>query len=245
MPTAVSVPAILPTAVSVPTFQLPPDNVTLEDSAKEPTKDFIPTQCPHHRLIPSGSKVIAFDTETSGWIKHDTESNLVLQMAWVICDSEGGVLKAHERYCQLPRGLPITGIALKVHKISMVTVRTHGTNTKAELEAFCDLVHAAKHSGVRVVAHNAAFDVQAINRTLRRWGSTRNLDIDGIFCTMRRSGAMLGLKGPSGRARNPKNSELYQILFKKEPEGVLHTAYADCLATAKNYIGGLGRGWWR
>lgn len=177
-------------------------------------------------------------------MKHEPTSNLVLQVAWAMCDKDGTLIKGHERYCQLPKGVVITGMARNVHKISLDTVRTRGVNTKRELEAFCDMVAEAKLCGVTVVAHNAAFDVQAINRTLQRWGTSRSLDEGDVFCTMKRSGRVLGLKGASGRARNPKNSELYTILYKQQPPGVLHTALADSLITAKNYIGGQTKRWW-
>lgn len=212
-----------------------------------PTADTTPTvqlKPLQHRLIPHNTKVIAFDTETSGWIKHVSDSNLVIQIAWVMCSESGDVTKAHKRYCQLPRGVPITGMSRKVHRISIDTVRSRGTGTLAELERFCDLVNEAHGSGVRLVAHNASFDVGAVNRTLLRFGSKRQLNLTHFLCTMQRSGILLNLRGASGRARNPKNSELYKILYHEEPVGDLHDALVDARCTANNYLGGFRRKWW-
>ena len=99
------------------------------------------------------------DTETSGF------TGCVLNLGWILSDDAGHALVTYERLWQLPPGERIDSRALKAHGISAARLAREGVAAKPELAEFLALVAAAEAAGVRVVAHNASFDVGRLNHT--------------------------------------------------------------------------------
>jgi DNA polymerase III epsilon subunit-like protein len=121
----------------------------------------------------------------------------------------------------------------------------YGIDAKPELERFVGLVDHARKRGIRIVAHQAMFDVNAVNRTLARFNSLKRIEQHHVFCTMKASRPLLRLHDVRGRVRNPKNSELYTFLVKDPLPLNLHDALTDCIITARSFLAGVQRRWWK
>jgi DNA polymerase III epsilon subunit-like protein len=114
-----------------------------------------------------------------------------------------------------------------------------------ELSEFLALVAAAEAANVRVVAHNAAFDVRCLNHSAVCQGLTPSLRSASMLCTMHNATrhCMLRTRGDK-RLKAPRNEELYRFLFGKPPGVQFHSALPDCEVTLASYIEGHTRKWW-
>jgi DNA polymerase III epsilon subunit-like protein len=185
-----------------------------------------------------------FDTETSG----SSRGDVVIQLAFVLCSSDGRVQHAHSRLWRLPSGVRIGWPAYNVHKIGEARVRREGVAARGELADFFGLCLAMREAGKRLVAHNAAYDVRMLGLTAGRHELRDALPecADAVFCTYRSSCG----KGPfftkQGRRKGAKNAELYSYLHGGQswPGGDLHDALEDVKCTSASYAAGRKRGWW-
>lgn len=203
-----------------------------------------PTTSSPENEVPDGADFLVWDTETSG-IGTDA---VVVQLAWAICSLEGKVLRRYDRLWKLPPRRTISWGAFKVHGISARKVAATGRTAAHEVRAFVALVRAMRKRRLRVVAHNASFDVRMLKQTARAHG-VDDVDVDALekrdfFCTMGAARDNCGLRNKKGARRNPSNSELYTRLIGKAPEGRLHDAFADIMVTAASYAEGKRRRWW-
>ena len=194
--------------------------------------------------VPEGADFLVWDTETSD-IGTD---GVVVQLAWAICSQEGEVLRRYDRLWKLPPRRKISWGAFKVHGISAGKVATRGHAAAGEVRAFVALVRAMRKQRLRVVAHNASFDVRMLKQTARAHGvddaGVDALEKRDFFCTMGAARDHCGMRNRAGRKRNPSNAELYTKLLGKAPEGRLHDAFADIMVTAASYAAGKRRRWW-
>ena len=190
----------------------------------------------------SPSHVVAFDTETTGF------QGAVIQAALVELDGAGREI---HRMCGLvlpPPGYMLDPRAVQVHGITSARLVAEAVpNAPAFLSQFVRELRAAHDRGAIVVAHNKRFDVDRLNATLRAYGVDERIDDNMVFCTMRGAQPHCQLKNAAGRARCPKNEELYHILTgglaEKDVGGALHDAANDACVTARAYIAGRARGW--
>ena len=123
-----------------------------------------------------------------------------------------------------------------------------GYDPVPELHSLCKLIDLAVGSGVRIVFHNANFDVRALNLTAERHILGRRV-LDPaepmILCTMQHSKPKLALKDILGRPKQPSNSELYLALHGSHPpRNSLHTALGDAKITWSSYHRARRLGWW-
>ena len=105
---------------------------------------------------------LVVDTETSGF------NGCVLDMGWIIADSTGAELASHSKLWRLPPSERIHSKAYQAHRISADTLRRNGSDPSTDLAELFALISAAIALGVCVVAHNASFDVRALNTTAVR-----------------------------------------------------------------------------
>lgn len=194
--------------------------------------------------IPDDADFLVWDTETSGIGSED----VVVQLAWAICSATGKVLRRYDRLWKLPPRRRISWGAFKVHGISAEKVATHGYSAGAEVRSFVATMRAMRKRKLRVVAHNAAFDMRMLKQTARAHSvvdaSVARLEARDFFCTMGRARDLCGFRNKKGARRNPSNAELYTKLIGKAPEGRLHDAFADIMVTASSYAAGKRRRWW-
>ena len=199
---------------------------------------------PVYPAAPEGATphILAFDVETHG----GPGGPLVIQLAYVVVDTDFCLLHEHCELLKLPKGERVHWHARKVHRISDNKVFLQGKNAKTELGNFFFWVRRVKeHNGI-LVAHNAAFDCAAITHTCKHWKLPHRLPKTSCFCTMRNSTAFCGLKNKLGHPKPPKNSALYKILSGGAPLWAhLHDALDDTRITLENYKMGRARGWFQ
>ena len=185
------------------------------------------------------AECLVFDTETSGF------SGSVLQLGWILADSNAKALVTYERKWCLPAGERIHRKAFAAHGISEAQLRREGVLAKPELAEFLALVAAAEAHSVRLVAHNASFDVRVLNLTAIRQGLAPSLRSASMLCTMHNATRHCGLRTRGGkRAKAPSNVELFLFLFGCKPTEQLHSALPDCRVTLASYAAGRQRKWW-
>ena len=191
-----------------------------------------------HRAL-GNAHCLVFDTETSGFI------GCVLNLGWILADANGTALATYTRLWQLPAGERIDRRALKAHGISAARLACEGVAAKPELAEFLALLGAAEAAGVRLVAHNASFDVGRLNHTAICQGLEPSLRSASMLCTMHNSTRHCGLRARGARRlKAPRNNELYFFLFGCQPAGQLHSALPDCRVTLASYIAGHELKWW-
>jgi hypothetical protein len=191
----------------------------------------------HHVL--SDAPCHVWDTETSGF------TGCVLNIGWILADANGVTLMAYERLWRLPAGERIDRRAFKAHGISAAQLAREGVAAKPELAEFMVLLAAAEALGVRIIAHNASFDVARANHTAICQGLAPSLRSALMLCTMHNATKHCGLRERGGRRlKAPRNEELYAFLFGRKPTVQLRSALPDCRVTLASYVQGRKQKWW-
>lgn len=188
------------------------------------------------RELLTRDNVLVFDTETTSF------NGVVIQIGWVIASRHGDVYSSRSVF--LYTSHPIDKRAEKVHGITAEKLEREGVDASHFLTVFMDILGTALGNGCRLVAHNARFDVNAINRTSESCGVGARLRLQDVFCTMMNSRLRCGILSSKGVLKMPKNEELYTHLFGKAPVAQLHDAEEDARVTLASFVEGSRRGWW-
>lgn len=186
---------------------------------------------------------LVFDTETSGL----SAKAVAVQVAIGFFSADGRALGFYDKLWKLPRGVRISKSSMKIHGISNARVFQEGLDARCELPKVHAIFKKMKARGKKIIAHNAAFDVRMMAQTASAHGFAKwNLQRTDTFCTMQASAPRCGLTSKkTGRLRKPRNAELYRFLLGREPTGALHDAQVDVTVTARSYVAGRERRWWR
>ncbi len=194
------------------------------------------------RPLPGSPTHIVVDTETTDFNGH------VISLAYIWFESGTAYeLQTYHNFFRKLPGVVTSDGALATHHITDEYLDEHGLDARAELEKFFGVMDKVLESGGFFVAHNAAFDLKAINRTARAHGLDRQLSEAETICTMKMSKEHVGLKSASGSIKFPKNLELFIHLFGQEAapaEHLLHDALQDARITKASFVEGASRGWW-
>ena len=188
------------------------------------------------------TKIIFFDTETTGLPKFRKETALVgpdnwpdiVSIAWGII--ENGQRKTTKYYVIRPNGWTIEPDSIKIHGITMDYAYEHGHNLADVLLELRKDFEGCKTVG----AHNIEFDKNVLFNAYK-W----RLDLNpwniwpaSEFCSMITSENELKIpsKYPTTyrRYKPPTLTELYRATFMKNPEG-LHNSKADVEALMDIY----------
>lgn len=209
-----------------------------------PRPAHVPTTCKmvydhaHERL--KNAICIAFDTKAS------STTGCIYNLGWIIAGEDGVELASYHQILQLPKGERIHSKAFKAHGISMAEVVRDGHDTKPELGEFIALIVAAIANKVRIVVHNASFQVARVNHTAHQHA------IDGgplcsadMLCAMHNATKHCARRvRRTKRPKAPQIEELYSFLHGHKPTLPMRNALADCQITLASYLEGHCRRWW-
>ncbi|WPP48308.1 3'-5' exonuclease [Catalinimonas niigatensis] len=174
--------------------------------------------------------LIFVDTETSGIPKNwkapysdDTQWPHVVQLAWVIYDQEGKLLK-EENYYINDNDFKISKASQEVHGISQEYLLEHG---HSRLGVMKHLQKDLEHFQPLLIAHYVKLDFHMLSAEFYRTQLENPLSALPAFCTM---------KATEDYIRYPNRKylslgELYKRLFQ-EPLPQPHNALTDAQATA-------------
>lgn len=178
--------------------------------------------------------ILFLDTETSDlpkkWDKKYSDLQNwphVLQIAWVIFDTDFNEVKRTNKYIYEPLIL-ISRESEKVHGLTPHFLREHGENKKIVLRK---LAHDLKKYNPLIVGHFLSFDIQVICAEFLRSKLPIPFEKLRYFCTLWHSKQYV---------RNPNRvylnlALLHETLFTAIPQN-LHHAENDVDVTAKCYL---------
>ena len=189
------------------------------------------------------TKILFFDTETSGFIKKDLSADHPDQ-AWTV--QIGAILaNQNEDLAKMntiikANGRSMNSFAQEVHGISVEKADAEGVHELEAAEEFGLLLRQAD----MMVCHNLAFDIKYARHLMERnidnlsdeARSAFYLDMPG-YCTMQDKAVVkfCGLLNKANRPKWPKLVELHQILFEETFDGA-HDAFADITATKRCFF---------
>jgi DNA polymerase III epsilon subunit-like protein len=189
------------------------------------------------------TKILFFDTETSGFIKKDLSADHPDQ-AWTV--QVGAILANKDEDLEKmnviikANGRSMNYHAQQIHGISVEKADAEGIEELDAAEQFGLMLRQAD----LMVCHNLAFDIKYVRHLMERnidklsdeARSAFYLDMPG-YCTMQDKAVVkfCGLKNKANRAKWPKLVELHEILFKEVFDGQ-HDAFADITATKRCFF---------
>lgn len=190
--------------------------------------------------------ILIIDTETSGLPKRigfnqyykytDSDkysSSRLIEIACVLCDQEGKIVRAGEWLIK-PDGFSLPTKITELTGITDEELEKNGMRFADVAVQFQDFIDKADI----LVMHNAAFDVSIIAAECYRQGfealAERVASIP-VFCTMEKGKHFTQLRLPRGDLKPPRLQELYHHFFG-ENFGGAHRAMNDVSATAKCYF---------
>jgi len=195
------------------------------------------------------TKILFFDTETSGFIKKELSHDHPDQ-AWTV--QIGAILgNQNEDFAKMntiikANGRSINPFAQEVHGISVERADAEGIEEHEAAEQFGLMLRQAD----LMVCHNLAFDIKYVRHLMERTidklsdeaRSAFYLDLPG-YCTMQDKAVVkfCGLKNKANKPKWPKLIELHEILFKESFDGA-HDAFADISATKRCFFALLDLG---
>ena len=174
-----------------------------------------------------------FDTETTGFPPKqpygspEWDKCRLVQIGWEIWNEQTKQLLNRESYIIRPDDFVIPEKVSEIHGIYQKDALEKGLPIQDVFNRLRDIFPTID----KIVAHNVAFDDKIIASELfrakekemyKKWRNTEKK------CTM--------LMGTKKNEKWPKLSELYERLFDKKPEGILHTADADTRICAEIYF---------
>lgn len=205
-------------------------------------EDEEPTTCAASMLdmscagVPWGTKVIAWDTETSGLV------GAVVQLGVVGRGDEGETF-SYSTNVKLASPYRMEPKAEALHGLSEERVNSTGCDPSIALARMAEIVSVAKTRGIPLVAHNAAFDKKSIARTAVAAKVADPLHGAEVACTMQLGRCVK--RRLEGKNVAPTNVWLFETLCGTLPHGVsLHDATDDARLTAQSYLAGIKDGYW-
>jgi DNA polymerase III epsilon subunit-like protein len=168
-------------------------------------------------------KVLCFDTETTNLIKKDISDVHVLQLAWILYDTETNTREENDFVFKVP-------VQIKNSSIHGITteISENGYDIGEIIGIFLEDLHKCD----LLVGHNLNFDINIVEIELNRLGFEDEIDQmydKRYFDTMREGKKYLKVK------KFPKLQELYTTLFNKNFKNA-HNALYDVKATLRCYL---------
>lgn len=178
---------------------------------------------------------LVVDTETTGLPPRGTPIHnrkawdvcRVVQIAWHLYDHTHRLIEEQCFTIRHNEDVFFNPAAVKIHGITKEVAMSQGVPIT---EVF-DKLSAIMSKVQTIVAHNIAFDDPVIQSEMYRSNYTTLLqdwNTKQKYCTM--------LKGTRPGERWPKLAVLYERLFERTPDGILHRADTDVAICAEIYF---------
>lgn len=168
-------------------------------------------------------KILVFDTETTNLIKKDLTDVYIIQLSWIIFDTDSYKQEENDYVLRVPVKINNSSI----HGITK-NISDNGYYISEIIGIFLEDV---KKCDI-LVGHNLQFDMNMLEIELNRLGLYNEIDMlysKKYFDTMREGKKYLKEK------KFPKLQELYTTLFNKKFENA-HNALFDVRATLRCYL---------
>lgn len=173
----------------------------------------VPSAALMDKLLPEAKvrKILFFDTETNG-LRYGDRNFAVLQIDWRVHDLESGEELLHEsEFVRPPEGMQWDEGSQRVHGITPEKLLADGQDPQ---DVFSRLLQSIEEVDL-LVAHNVAFDKNAVKAELGRYFGARAAEIVAkkpTFCTMSSTKTLVGIKNSAGGFKAPKLGELAAFL---------------------------------
>lgn len=168
-------------------------------------------------------KVLVFDTETTNLIKKDLSDVYIIQISWILFDTNTYKQEENDYILKVP---------VKINNSSIHGITKNISDNGYYISEIIDIfLEDVKKCDV-LVGHNLQFDMNMIEIELSRLGLEDEIDMlysKKYFDTMREGKKYLNDK------KFPKLQYLYTTLFKKNFENA-HNALFDVKATLRCYL---------
>jgi DNA polymerase III epsilon subunit-like protein len=196
-------------------------------------------------------KVLVFDTETTGLqekgasIYDKSKWPYIIQLSYIYYDLSNNSALIKNNYIKIAKSVIITPESFNIHSISREILDSVGINIVDALKDFnaclkdCDIV----------VGHNISFDkrlifVECFRHNVKQYFTQFNKHgqiAKPEFCTMKNTTDFCKLERLSKTNKvynkNPKLSELYNLLFPDEPlPADQHNSLIDVAMTLRCYL---------
>lgn len=186
------------------------------------------------------SRILFFDTETTGLILNENSSYFVVenfprivQLAYMLCTIDNKLLKAANIIIK-PSDFIIPEASVKYHGINQEKALKLGTSIIPVLADFLCVAIEADY----IIAHNLNFDYRILGAESVRAGFGKHFK--EIFehrekiCTMETTIDLCKIV-KEGTFKRPRLTELYQFLFKESFDNP-HDAFEDVKACSKCFF---------
>lgn len=165
---------------------------------------------------------LIFDTETTGV---DKSKLRVVELGWLLVDGSKEVVK-EQSYLIYPDNFYVPSAATKIHGITQSMLIRDGKPIKFVLQKFMEDLLSADY----IVAHNIAFDLQALAKEFVLAGMENPLSNKYEICTMRLSTNFCKIQKKTQKGYKwPSLQELHLKLFANYFDGA-HRAMSDVYA---------------
>ena len=167
--------------------------------------------------------VLVFDTETTNLIKEDLTDVHILQLAWVLYDTETNSCEQNNFILKVPT---------KIYNSSIHGITQQKSENGYDIAEIIDMFLEDVKKSDLLVGHNLQFDMHMIEIELFRLGLEDEIDMlysKTYFDTMREGKTYLKER------KYPKLQELYTKLFNKNFKNA-HNALYDVKATLRCYL---------
>jgi DNA polymerase III epsilon subunit-like protein len=187
------------------------------------------------------NRVLVCDTETTGFpaksraLTDQTQPRIV-QLAALQYNPSTSRIEQSMCLVTKPDGWEIKPELTAIHGISQEYALANGHPEVDVIKTFLHL-WVGEGTPLRVVGHNAQFDIDIISIAVARFFPKLLADwqTTALFCTQKESKELVQAKNKNGGLKLPKLVEAYKHFFGEEFDGQ-HSANADTVATLKVYL---------
>jgi DNA polymerase III epsilon subunit-like protein len=175
-------------------------------------------------------KLLIFDTETTGLPRSREPSAKgpknwphIVSISWVILNVDTNTIEKKNSYIVKPLGWTIPEDSVRIHGITQERATKEGADLAKVIGEFLG------ESADVLVAHNIEFDYNVLHNAIH-WDL--ELPFGSLYkklvCTMELSRNICKLRTAYGSYKSPKLSELYEYVFKRQPnKESLHSSMYD------------------